>query len=123
MIQQIEACHNIMGIPQVRSLFPFPVLSVSDVGTCCFLYCLVKFGSQSRELYMGYDKIMTCLVICIICFQDMAIDMTGQMNPPQRADEWQSRRVFYVTPQCLERDIQSGAATLISKLNIVVPLA
>jgi Fanconi anemia group M protein len=54
----------------------------------------------------------------MIGFQDMAIDMTGQMSPPQRAEEWRGRRVFYVTPQCLEKDIQAGAATLISKLYV-----
>ncbi|KAG0581901.1 hypothetical protein KC19_3G018500 [Ceratodon purpureus] len=67
VIQQIEACHNIMGIPQ-----------------------------------------------------DMAIDMTGQMNPPQRAEEWRSRRVFYVTPQCLEKDIQSGSCPINDIVCLVV---
>lgn len=54
-------------------------------------------------------------MVWFVVLQEMAIDMTGQMSPPQRAEEWRSRRVFYVTPQCLEKDIQSGAATLTSK--------
>lgn len=53
----------------------------------------------------------------------MTIDMTGDMSPPVRAEYWQSRRVFFVTPQCLEKDIQSGKI-LISLLQNVgdVPL-
>jgi ERCC4-related helicase len=38
----------------------------------------------------------------------MTIDMTGQMNPQIRAEQWQNRRVFFVTPQVLEKDIQAG---------------
>jgi hypothetical protein len=41
-VQQIEACHNVMGIPQ-----------------------------------------------------EFTIDMTGQMSPPQRAEHWQSLRIFF----------------------------
>ncbi|XP_020253800.1 uncharacterized protein LOC109830850, partial [Asparagus officinalis] len=55
VMQQIEACHNIVGIPQ-----------------------------------------------------DRAIDMTGQMSPLKRLSFWKTRRVFFVTPQVLEKDIQSG---------------
>ncbi|PON76983.1 DEAD/DEAH box RNA helicase family protein [Trema orientale] len=53
--QQIEACHNIVGIPQ-----------------------------------------------------EWTTDMTGQINPTKRACLWKSKRVFFVTPQVLEKDIQSG---------------
>ncbi|KAM6584375.1 hypothetical protein CsatB_011377 [Cannabis sativa] len=53
--QQIEACHNIVGIPQ-----------------------------------------------------EWTIDMTGQISPTNRACLWKSKRVFFVTPQVLEKDIQSG---------------
>ncbi|EXB22639.1 Fanconi anemia group M protein [Morus notabilis] len=53
--QQIEACHNIVGIPQ-----------------------------------------------------DLIIDMTGQITPSKRASFWKSKRVFFVTPQVLEKDIQYG---------------
>lgn len=56
VMQQIEACHNIVGIPQ-----------------------------------------------------EWTIDMTGQMNPAQRSGFWHSKRVFFVTPQVLEKDIQSGS--------------
>ncbi|KAM7279588.1 hypothetical protein ACFE04_006722 [Oxalis oulophora] len=55
VIQQIEACHNIVGIPQ-----------------------------------------------------EWTIDMTGQISPAKRAFLWRTKRVFFVTPQVLEKDIQSG---------------
>ncbi|XP_022939321.1 DEAD-box ATP-dependent RNA helicase FANCM isoform X3 [Cucurbita moschata] len=55
VLQQIEACHNIVGIPQ-----------------------------------------------------EWTIDMTGLINPTKRACFWKSKRVFFVTPQVLEKDIQSG---------------
>ncbi|KAI3951547.1 hypothetical protein MKX01_018663 [Papaver californicum] len=63
VMQQIEACHNIVGIPQ-----------------------------------------------------EWTIEMTGQMSPPKRACCWKDKRVFFVTPQVLEKDIQSG--TCLAK-NIV----
>jgi hypothetical protein len=53
--------------------------------------------------------------------QEMTIDMTGQMSPPQRAEQWQGRRVFFVTPQCLEKDINSGSLTYLA--NSVPALA
>ncbi|XLR14107.1 hypothetical protein HN51_035008 [Arachis hypogaea] len=55
VMQQIEACHNIVGIPQ-----------------------------------------------------KWTIDMTGQISPPKRACFWKTKRVFFVTPQVLEKDIHSG---------------
>jgi len=34
--------------------------------------------------------------------------MTGQVCPTKRACFWKTKRVFFVTPQVLEKDIQSG---------------
>ena len=34
--------------------------------------------------------------------------MTGQISPTKRAGFWKTKRVFFVTPQVLEKDIQSG---------------
>nr|XP_017237619.1 PREDICTED: Fanconi anemia group M protein homolog isoform X2 [Daucus carota subsp. sativus] len=53
--QQIEACHNIVGIPQ-----------------------------------------------------EWTIDLTGEISPIKRVSFWETKRVFFVTPQVLERDIESG---------------
>ncbi|GJN28614.1 hypothetical protein PR202_gb16761 [Eleusine coracana subsp. coracana] len=53
--QQIEACHNVVGIPQ-----------------------------------------------------EWAVEMKGSDSPSDRSVYWKSKRVFFVTPQVLDNDIQSG---------------
>ncbi|KAI3431890.1 uncharacterized protein J3R85_007757 [Psidium guajava] len=67
VIQQIEACHNIVGIPQ-----------------------------------------------------EWTIDMTGQMSPDKRVHFWKSKRVFFVTPQVLEKDIQSGTCLVKHLVCLVI---
>ncbi|KAF5184407.1 Atp-dependent dna helicase mph1 [Thalictrum thalictroides] len=59
VMQQIEACHNIVGIPQ-----------------------------------------------------EWTIDLTGQTSPAKRACLWKDKRVFFATPQVLEKDIQSGTCLI-----------
>ncbi|KAI0890655.1 P-loop containing nucleoside triphosphate hydrolase protein [Annulohypoxylon maeteangense] len=36
--------------------------------------------------------------------------LTGEISPGLRADEWASKRVFFMTPQTLENDLSSGFA-------------
>ncbi|KAI0383721.1 P-loop containing nucleoside triphosphate hydrolase protein [Hypomontagnella monticulosa] len=36
--------------------------------------------------------------------------LTGEIPPALRADEWESKRVFFMTPQTLENDLSSGFA-------------
>lgn len=67
VMQQIEACHNIMGIPQ-----------------------------------------------------EWTIDMTGQMGPSKRTHFWKAKRVFFVTPQVLEKDIQSGICLVKELVCLVI---
>ncbi|KAK3426055.1 hypothetical protein EUGRSUZ_F02585 [Eucalyptus grandis] len=67
VIQQIEACHNIVGIPQ-----------------------------------------------------EWTIDMTGQMSPDKRVHFWKTKRVFFVTPQVLEKDIQSGTCLVKHLVCLVI---
>ncbi|XP_074571396.1 DEAD-box ATP-dependent RNA helicase FANCM [Curcuma longa] len=67
VMQQIEACHNIVGIPQ-----------------------------------------------------EWTIDMTGQTNPAKRANLWKIKRVFFVTPQVLEKDIQSGKCLVKQLVCLVI---
>jgi Fanconi anemia group M protein len=43
-----------------------------------------------------------------LTLQEWTIDMTGQMNPGHRSVNWQVKRVFFVTPQVFEKDIESG---------------
>ncbi|CAI0556807.1 unnamed protein product [Linum tenue] len=67
VLQQIEACHNIVGIPQ-----------------------------------------------------EWTIDMTGQINPTKRTDFWKTKRVFFVTPQVLEKDIQAGTCLVRNLVCLVI---
>ncbi|KAH7281773.1 hypothetical protein KP509_36G062700 [Ceratopteris richardii] len=52
--------------------------------------------------------------------QEYTIDMTGQMNPGQRSKVWQDKRVFFVTPQVFEKDIQSGSCPMKELVCLVV---
>ncbi|XP_047175299.1 DEAD-box ATP-dependent RNA helicase FANCM-like [Vigna umbellata] len=67
VMQQIEACHNIVGIPQ-----------------------------------------------------EWTVDMTGQLSPPKRAQFWKTKRVFFVTPQVLEKDIHSGTCLVKCLVCLVI---
>ncbi|XP_010256473.1 PREDICTED: uncharacterized protein LOC104596846 isoform X2 [Nelumbo nucifera] len=67
VLQQIEACHNIVGIPQ-----------------------------------------------------EWTIDMTGLMSPSRRSCFWKTKRVFFVTPQVLEKDIQSGTCLVKHLVCLVI---
>ncbi|KAL2231862.1 UNVERIFIED_CONTAM: DEAD-box ATP-dependent RNA helicase FANCM [Sesamum indicum] len=65
----------------------------------------IVFAAPSRPLVM--QQIEACHKIVGIP-QEWTIDLTGQTNPTRRADFWKNKRVFFVTPQVLEKDIQSG---------------
>ncbi|OAY65488.1 Fanconi anemia group M protein [Ananas comosus] len=65
----------------------------------------IVFAAPSRPLVM--QQIEACHNIVGIP-QEWTIDMTGQMSPSKRSTFWKSKRVFFVTPQVLEKDIQSG---------------
>lgn len=51
--------------------------------------------------------------------QEWTVDMTGQLSPPKRAQFWKTKRVFFVTPQVLEKDIHSGDLLISFSFNIV----
>ncbi|KAK8492167.1 hypothetical protein V6N11_046972 [Hibiscus sabdariffa] len=70
----------------------------------------IVFAAPSRPLVM--QQIEACHNIVGIS-QEWTIDMTGQIGPTRRAIFWKTKRVFFVTPQVLEKDIQSG--TCLSK--------
>ncbi|KAL0800482.1 hypothetical protein Bca101_055657 [Brassica carinata] len=65
----------------------------------------IVFAAPSRPLVM--QQIEACHNIVGIP-QEWTIDLTGQTCPSKRASLWKSKRVFFVTPQVLEKDIQSG---------------
>ncbi|KAK8542499.1 hypothetical protein V6N12_015095 [Hibiscus sabdariffa] len=70
----------------------------------------IVFAAPSRPLVM--QQIEACHNIVGIS-QEWTIDMTGQIGPTKRAIFWKTKRVFFVTPQVLEKDIESG--TCLSK--------
>ncbi|XP_024930384.2 DEAD-box ATP-dependent RNA helicase FANCM isoform X1 [Ziziphus jujuba] len=76
----------------------------------------IVFTAPSRPLVM--QQIEACHGIVGIP-QDWTIDLTGQVNPTKRACFWKSKRVFFVTPQVLEKDIQSGTC-LVNYLVLLV---
>lgn len=65
----------------------------------------IVFAAPSRPLVM--QQIEACHNIVGIP-QEWTVDMTGQISPPKRAHLWKKKRVFFVTPQVLEKDIHSG---------------
>ncbi|EPS65243.1 hypothetical protein M569_09536, partial [Genlisea aurea] len=65
----------------------------------------IVFAAPSRPLVL--QQIQACHKIVGIP-QEWTIDLTGQINPTKRAEFWKSKRVFFVTPQVLEKDIHSG---------------
>ncbi|XP_061362869.1 DEAD-box ATP-dependent RNA helicase FANCM, partial [Gastrolobium bilobum] len=65
----------------------------------------IVFAAPSRPLVM--QQIEACHNIVGIP-QEWTVDMTGQLSPPKRARFWKTKRVFFVTPQVLEKDIHSG---------------
>ncbi|KAI5567582.1 hypothetical protein BDE02_13G100400 [Populus trichocarpa] len=70
-----------------------------------FIAGKIVFAAPSRPLVM--QQIEACHNIVGIP-QEWTIDMTGQVCPTKRACFWKTKRVFFVTPQVLEKDIQSG---------------
>lgn len=50
---------------------------------------------------------MACHGICGLPW-DVACEMTGNTTKTRRGDEWQQKRIFYMTPQTLDNDIRTG---------------
>ncbi|KAH0988951.1 hypothetical protein GBA52_000434 [Prunus armeniaca] len=69
----------------------------------------IVFAAPSRPLVV--QQIQACHNIVGIS-QEWTIDMTGQISPTKRASLWKTKRVFFVTPQVLEKDIQSGTCSI-----------
>lgn len=51
--------------------------------------------------------------------QEWTIDLTGEMSPIKRLSFWEAKRVFFVTPQVLEKDIESGEPLEMISLTIL----
>nr|XP_009783652.1 PREDICTED: uncharacterized protein LOC104232208 isoform X2 [Nicotiana sylvestris] len=65
----------------------------------------IVFAAPSRPLVLQQVEALHKFVDIP---QECTIDLTGQTNPSRRASLWKERRVFFVTPQVLEKDIHSG---------------
>ncbi|KAI3795155.1 hypothetical protein L1987_37803 [Smallanthus sonchifolius] len=65
----------------------------------------IVFAAPSRPLVM--QQIEACHNIVGIS-QEHTIELTGQTTPSKRASLWKDKQIFFVTPQVLEKDIQSG---------------
>ncbi|XP_027355173.1 DEAD-box ATP-dependent RNA helicase FANCM isoform X2 [Abrus precatorius] len=72
----------------------------------------IVFAAPSRPLVM--QQIEACHNI------EWTVDMTGQLSPPKRAQFWKTKRVFFVTPQVLEKDIHSGTCLVKYLVCLVV---
>ncbi|MCO5547416.1 hypothetical protein L7F22_000865 [Adiantum nelumboides] len=77
----------------------------------------IVFTAPSRPLVL--QQIEACHGSVGIS-QDYTIDMTGQMNPSRRSFFWQSKRVFFLTPQVFEKDIESGSCPMQDLVCLVV---
>ncbi|XP_047983326.1 DEAD-box ATP-dependent RNA helicase FANCM-like [Salvia hispanica] len=75
----------------------------------------IVFASHSRELVM--QQIEACHKIVGIP-QEWTIDLTGGML--RRAEFWKCKRVFFVSPQVLEKDIQSGSCLVKNLVCLVI---
>ncbi|CAL0329459.1 unnamed protein product [Lupinus luteus] len=82
-----------------------------------FPHAKIVFTAPSRPLVM--QQIQACHNIVGIP-QQWTIDMTGHLSPPKRATFWKTKRVFFVTPQVLEKDIQSGICLLNHLVCLVI---
>ncbi|XP_057793601.1 DEAD-box ATP-dependent RNA helicase FANCM isoform X2 [Salvia miltiorrhiza] len=77
----------------------------------------IVFAAPSRPLVM--QQIEACHKIVGIP-QEWTIDLTGQTSPSKRAEFWKCKRVFFVTPQVLEKDIQSGSCLVKNLVCLVI---
>ncbi|XP_076944817.1 DEAD-box ATP-dependent RNA helicase FANCM-like [Bidens hawaiensis] len=77
----------------------------------------IVFAAPSRPLVM--QQIEACHNIVDIK-QKHAVDLTGQTSPSLRASLWKDKQVFYVTPQVLEKDIQSGTCPVKQLVCLVI---
>ncbi|KAM7507593.1 hypothetical protein LguiA_018046 [Lonicera macranthoides] len=77
----------------------------------------IVFAAPSRPLVT--QQIKACHEIVGIP-QEWTIEMTGQISPLRRADLWKAKRVFFLTPQVLEKDIQSGTCAVKQLVCLVI---
>ncbi|PWN96809.1 P-loop containing nucleoside triphosphate hydrolase protein, partial [Tilletiopsis washingtonensis] len=62
----------------------------------------IIFVAPTRPLVSQQQ--MACHGICGLPW-DVAVEMTGATRAALRGDEWESKRIFYMTPQCFQNDL------------------
>lgn len=65
----------------------------------------IVFVAPTRPLVNQQQ--MACHGICGLPW-DLACEMTGNTSKTRRGDEWQEKRIFYMTPQTLDNDLRTG---------------
>ncbi|PWN24095.1 P-loop containing nucleoside triphosphate hydrolase protein [Microstroma glucosiphilum] len=65
----------------------------------------IVFVAPTRPLVNQQQ--MACHGICGLPW-DLACEMTGNTSRSRRGDEWQEKRIFYMTPQTLDNDLRTG---------------
>ncbi|KAL4573319.1 hypothetical protein LXL04_020120 [Taraxacum kok-saghyz] len=75
----------------------------------CSISGKIVFAAPSRPLVT--QQIEACHKIVGIP-QEYTVDMTGQICPSKRADIWKKKRIFFLTPQVLDHDIDSGTCDM-----------
>ncbi|CAO1628583.1 unnamed protein product [Sympodiomycopsis kandeliae] len=65
----------------------------------------IVFVAPTRPLVAQQQS--ACHGICGLPW-DVACEMTGNTTKARRGDEWDEKRIFYMTPQTLDNDIKTG---------------
>ncbi|KAI7902585.1 uncharacterized protein BX663DRAFT_509739 [Cokeromyces recurvatus] len=66
----------------------------------------IIFMAPTRPLVM--QQIEACFTICGLPQQD-TVDITGSTTPAKRRGLWQSKRVFFATPQTVQKDLETSS--------------
>jgi ERCC4-related helicase len=77
----------------------------------------IIFMAPTRPLVE--QQIEACFTICGLP-QEETVEMTGSISPAKRRDLWQSKRVFFATPQTIQKDIETHACPIEKIACIVV---
>lgn len=65
----------------------------------------IVFVAPTRPLVAQQQ--VACHGICGLPW-DVACEMTGNTSKSRRGDEWEEKRIFYMTPQTLDNDLRTG---------------
>ncbi|KAI9485539.1 MAG: hypothetical protein EXX96DRAFT_545491 [Benjaminiella poitrasii] len=77
----------------------------------------IIFMAPTRPLVM--QQIEACFTICGLPQED-TVDITGNTSPAKRRGLWQTKRVFFATPQTVQKDLESSSCPAAKICCIVV---